>query len=296
MPSTRLEILDGVATITFDHVERRNAMTLSMWRDLRSACATIAVDDLAVDDPGADAVKAVVLTGAGTDAFVAGADISQFEEARNHPEDQSAYNATVNGSYADVAALPQPTVAKIRGACVGGGVGIAVSADIRIASTDAVFAVPPARLGIGYPPEGVASLVHLIGPAWTTQLLYTSDLVDAPTALRIGLVNEVVEPGDLDDRVDRLVSTIAARAPLSQRAAKLSVSAAYDPEGRRRRRGHGGALRREQRLPGRCCRLHGEANPALRGTLTGSGQAGLDGSGSPRIPAALSITSASTHT
>lgn len=226
MPSTRLDITDGVATITFDQIERRNAMTLTMWTDLRTACSEVASRDL-----GPGGVKAVVLTGAGTDAFVAGADISQFEEARNHPEDQSAYNATVNGSYADVAALPQPTVAKIRGACVGGGVGIAVSADIRIASTDAVFAVPPARLGIGYPPEGVASLVHLIGPAWTTQLLYTSDLVDAPTALRIGLVNEVVEPEALDDRVDRLVSTIAARAPLSQRAAKLSVGAAFDARG-----------------------------------------------------------------
>lgn len=221
MDRTVLEVDGPVATITFDQPARRNAMTLRMWSGLEAACAALASDE----EPDS---RVVVLTGAG-DAFVAGADISQFAEARSHPEDQERYNAVVNGCYAAVAALPQPTIAKIRGSCAGGGVGIAVSADLRIAADDAVFMVPPARLGIGYPVDGVAALVHLVGPAWTKQLIYSGDPVDAPTALRIGLVNEVVPAGALDERVAELTTSIGERAPLSQRAAKVAVRAVYDP-------------------------------------------------------------------
>ncbi len=219
---TRLERADGIATITFSQPGRKNAMTLSMWSQLRTICADIAASDLA---DGGDRV--VVLTGEG-DSFVAGADISQFQQARATPGDQESYNATVNGAYSDIAALSQPSIAKVRGACVGGGTAIAVSADIRVAAQDARFGVPPARLGIGYPLDGVAALVRLIGPAWARQLLYTGDLIDAHTALHIGLVNEVVAPDELDDRVAVLARTISERAPLSQRAANLAVEAFYD--------------------------------------------------------------------
>ncbi len=219
---TLLEQAEGVATVTFSQPGRRNAMTLDMWSELRSICGTIAAGDLTESGD-----RVVVLTGDG-DSFVAGADISQFQQARATPADQDNYNATVNGAYADIAALPQPSIAKVRGACVGGGTAIAVSADIRVAAKDARFGVPPARLGIGYPPDGVAALVRLIGPAWTRQLLYTGDLIDADTALRIGLVNEVVEIGELDDRVASLATTIAERAPLSQRAGNIAVEAFYD--------------------------------------------------------------------
>ena len=226
MATTRLERAGRVATITFSQPERRNAMTLKMWSELRDACQSIAATDLT-----ADGDRVVILTGEGP-AFVAGADISQFQQARTNPEDQASYGLTVNGAYADVAALAQPTIVKIRGACVGGGAAIAVSADIRIADTSARFGVPPARLGIGYPPEGVAALVRLVGPAWTRQLLYTGDLINADTALRIGLVNEVVEPEDLDGRVGELAASMSARAPLSQRAANVAVDAFYDPNRR----------------------------------------------------------------
>ncbi len=222
MATTRLDRSNRVATITFSQPERRNAMTLQMWAELRDACASIAATDLTDDGD-----RVVVLSGEGN-VFVAGADISQFQQARTNPEDQEAYGRTVNGAYADIAALAQPTIAKIRGACVGGGAAIAVSADIRIADSTARFGVPPARLGIGYPPEGVAALVRLVGPAWTRQLLYTGDLIDAATALRIGLVNEVVEPEHLEDRVAELAASMVARAPLSQRAANIAVDAFFD--------------------------------------------------------------------
>ena len=221
---TRLERSDGIASVIFSQPGRKNAMTLDMWSQLRTICAEIAAGDLTESGD-----RVVVLAGDG-DAFVAGADISQFQDARSSPEDQSSYNATVNGAYGDIMALPQPTIAKVRGVCVGGGTAIAVSADIRIAAVDARFGVPPARLGIGYPPDGVAALVRLIGPAWTRQLLYTGDLIDAETALRIGLVNEVVEVGELDGRVATLAGTMAERAPLSQRAANVAVDAFYDSE------------------------------------------------------------------
>jgi len=219
---TRLDRSEGIATITFSQPGRKNAMTLNMWTELREICADIAARDLSENGD-----RVVVLTGEG-DAFVAGADISQFQHARSTPEDQDSYGATVNGAYSDVVALPQPTIAKVRGACVGGGAAIAVSADIRIAAADARFGVPPARLGIGYPPDGVAALVRLIGPAWARQLLYTGDLVDAETALRIGLVNEVVDVDELDARVAQLALSMTTRAPLSQRAANIAVEAFYD--------------------------------------------------------------------
>lgn len=204
-------------------------MTLKMWNELASICAELAAADLG-DDDTEEPARVVIFTGAGTGAFVAGADISQFTSVRPAGRGQDSYNETVNGCYRAVASLPQPTIASIHGACVGGGVGIAVSADIRIAASDAKFGLPPARLGIGYPPDGVAALVHLIGPAWTKQLIYTADLIDADTALRIGLVNEVVPPADLESRVGELATTMIRRAPLSQRSAKVSVEAAYRSE------------------------------------------------------------------
>lgn len=218
-----------IATITFDQTARRNAMTLKMWSELAAICADLTAADLGADGTP-ESARVVILTGAGTAAFVAGADISQFTSVRPAGRGQDSYNEIVNGCYQAVATLPQPTIASIHGACVGGGVGIAVSADIRIAASDAKFGVPPARLGIGYPPDGVAALVHLIGPAWTKQLIYTADLIDAHTALRIGLVNEVVPPEDLESRVGELASTMTRRAPLSQRSAKVSVEAAFRTE------------------------------------------------------------------
>lgn len=204
-------------------------MTLKMWSELDSICGGLATADLEADGTKQSA-RVVIFTGAGTDAFVAGADISQFTSVRPAGRGQDSYNEIVNGCYEAVASLPQPTIASIHGACVGGGVGIAVSTDIRIAASDAKFGVPPARLGIGYPPEGVAALVRLIGPAWTKQLIYTADLIDAKTALQIGLVNEVVPPDDLQSRVSELAHTITRRAPLSQRSAKVSVAAAFSEE------------------------------------------------------------------
>lgn len=211
----------GVGTITFNQPEKRNAMSIAMWDGMAAA-----LDGFAADP----AIRCVVLDGAGGKAFVSGADISQFEASRSDAEAQRHYNARTSHGRDKLAAFPKPVIAKIQGFCLGGGLGIAMSCDIRIAGAGSEFGIPAARLGIAYGFDMVRALVALVGPAEAHLILMTGDRFGAEEAARIGLVNRVVPAEALDGEVARLTATIARNAPLSLAANKRTVRAALaDP-------------------------------------------------------------------
>jgi enoyl-CoA hydratase/carnithine racemase len=215
---------DGVGLITFNQPEKRNAMSVEMWDGLGAI-----LDEFAADD----AVRVVVLTGAGTKAFVSGADISQFEKQRSNADAQREYNRLTGAGRDKLAAFPKPTIARIRGFCLGGGLAIAMQADLRIAATDSEFGIPAARLGIAYAFAGVQALVSLVGPANARMILYTGRRIDAAEAERIGLINRAVPDAELSDTVIDLARGIADNAPLSVAASKHAVAQALrDPADR----------------------------------------------------------------
>ncbi|MEV4764680.1 enoyl-CoA hydratase/isomerase family protein [Micromonospora chokoriensis] len=200
-----VEVTGPVATVVIHNPARRNAMTAAMWRQLPEL-----LDRL---EPDPD-VRALVLTGSG-DAFCAGADLGDLAELLDAGDASIAVDAEER-----LARFAKPTVAAIRGACVGGGAQLAVACDLRIAAEDARFGVPPARLGLVYPAPTTRRLARLVGPSAAKHLLFTAELIDAERALRVGLVDEVVPADRLAGRVDELTSTIAQRSPVSVAAAK----------------------------------------------------------------------------
>ena len=205
---------DGIGVVTFNQPEKHNAMSVEMWLGLSQI-----LDEFAADD----SVRSVVLTGAGTRAFVSGADISQFEQQRSNAEAQRAYDEQTAIGRQKLASFRKPTIARIRGYCLGGGLAIAMQTDLRIASADSQFGIPAAKLGIAYGFEGLRKLVSLVGPAEARMILYTGERIWAEEALRIGLVNRIVPTEDLDAVVQGLAQTIAANAPLSVAASKLAI-------------------------------------------------------------------------
>jgi enoyl-CoA hydratase len=215
---------DGIGVVTFNQPEKHNAVSVEMWLGLGEI-----LDEFASDE----SVRIVVLTGAGKRAFVSGADISQFEQQRSNADAQRAYDEQTARGRQKLAAFGKPTIARIRGYCLGGGLAIAMQTDLRIASSDSQFGIPAARLGIAYGFEGLRRLVSLVGPAHARMILYTGERIDADEALRIGLVNRVVAPDDLDSAVERIAQTIAANAPLSVAASKLAIDQVLrDPDDR----------------------------------------------------------------
>ena len=215
------EIDSGIGLITFNNPEKRNAMSIEMWQGL------VEILDRFEADPE---IRVVVLTGAGAKAFVSGADIGQFDSQRADSNAQRDYDRLTSHGRARLAAFPRPTIARIRGYCLGGGLGLALQTDLRIAAEDSEFGIPAAKLGLAYSPAMVRQLVAQVGPAHARMLLYTGARIDAREAERIGLVNKVVPDEDLSDTVVDLARSIADNAPLSVRAAKLAVTAANFPE------------------------------------------------------------------
>jgi enoyl-CoA hydratase/carnithine racemase len=218
----RTEQDGAVGTIIFDHEARRNAMTLDMWEAVPPICANFEADP---------EIHTVIIRGAGETAFVAGADISQFGDRK---PGRGGYDRATGEAFRAIEELAKPTIALIHGFCIGGGLALAAAADIRYAAEDARFGLPPARLGIGYSAAGTGKLVDLVGPAVTKEIIYTADWYDVETALRWGLVNRVLPKADLDDYVAVQANTIASRAPLSQRAAKLAIADHLRPADKRR--------------------------------------------------------------
>jgi len=213
---------DGnVGYVIFNNPERRNAMSLDMWEATTRLMTQYAQDD---------GIRVVVLAGAGDKAFVAGADISKFGDERASEEGVRKYNDAVEAAYASVHEFPKPTIAMIRGFCVGGGMGIASCCDLRIASEDARFAVPAAKLGLGYGYPGVKRLIDVVGPSFTKEIFFTARLFDAMEAVEMGLVNRVVENGELEFYVKNYAATIAANAPLTVDSIKFIVGEACKDE------------------------------------------------------------------
>jgi enoyl-CoA hydratase len=222
-PRVLADIEAGVGLISFSNPDRLNAMSVSMWEQLDAALGAFERDD---------AVRVVVLTGAGHRAFVSGADISEFDQTRGDASAQREYDRRTAAGRAHLAAFPKPVIARIRGHCLGGGLGIALQADMRIAAVDSTFGIPAVRLGTANGQDIVRRLVAAIGPAQASAMLFSGQPIDSAEAHRIGLVNRVVRDEDLSDVVVDLARAIADAAPLSVRAAKLAIrsaQAAPDP-------------------------------------------------------------------
>jgi enoyl-CoA hydratase/carnithine racemase len=205
---------DGIGWITFNNPERHNAVSLAMLRSVPPTLAAFQADP---------AVRVVVMTGAGEKAFVSGADISEFGERRTSIEARAEFDEVAGRAAAAWQALEKPIVAMIRGYCIGGGLGIALQADIRIAAEDSVFSIPAARLGLGYSMNAVEALVEHVGAAWAAEILFTARRLSAEEALRIGLVNHVVPAAELAAHVERMAGAIAANAPLTVHACKVAL-------------------------------------------------------------------------
>jgi enoyl-CoA hydratase/carnithine racemase len=208
---------DGVGWIVFNNTDKHNAMTAAMLAALAGVCEQFA------DDP---AVRTVVLRGAGERAFISGADIGQLDTgelggATAPPDDDADSRVT-----AGLAAIEKPVLAMIHGYCLGGGVAMALAADIRICADDAQFGIPAARLGVGYPYEATARLVALVGPGHAAEILFGGARIDAAEATRIGLVNRCLPKPQLEGSVRSLALTIAGNAPLSHVAHKRAIRAA----------------------------------------------------------------------
>ncbi|WP_291295136.1 enoyl-CoA hydratase [Elioraea sp.] len=205
----------GIGWIVFNQPEKRNAVSVEMWQ---------AVEQIAADFAADEAVRVVVITGAGERAFVSGADISQFEKLRGDADAQAEYEKMTAAGRAALAAMDKPSIAMIRGYCIGGGLAIALGADIRIASDDSRFAVPAAKLGLAYNSTGLKRLIDLVGPAQAKEIMFTARQYDAGEALRIGLVNRIVPVEALAETVGTLATTIANNAPLTIRAARVTIN------------------------------------------------------------------------
>jgi len=206
---------DAIGWMVFDHLERRNAITAEMWAAIPPAAQSLDEDE---------AVRVVILRGAGEEAFVAGADISEFEQLRSG-EAGRRYEDENAKAFAALQAVKKPVIAMIHGFCIGGGMALALCADIRYAADDATFAIPAARLGLGYPPHGLEALVRVVGYAAAKEILFTARRFDAAEGARKGLLNAVIAKAELESFVRKSAAEIASNAPLTIRAAKRVLDA-----------------------------------------------------------------------
>jgi enoyl-CoA hydratase len=215
---------DGIGWMTFNNPARRNAMSLEMWEGI-----DVILEDFEKDD----SVRVVVMKGAGGKAFVSGADISEFKEKRNNAEAAAHYASVSEGARARLGNLEKPLIAMIDGFCLGGGLAVALAADMRFASEQSQFGVPAARLGIAYGFDGLRRLVSLVGPAMANEIMFTATRINAEEASRIGLINRVIPAGDLESTVRDMAMTIANNAPLSVNASKVTIKEVLKDAGER---------------------------------------------------------------
>jgi enoyl-CoA hydratase/carnithine racemase len=211
----------AVLHIRFNNPAKHNALSVEMWEAVPALLAR------AQDD---DAVRLVVFSGEGEKAFVSGADISQFEDLRAAKEAVRKYEVIAEAALQGIHEFPKPTLACIRGYCIGGGVNVAISCDIRIASTDSTFAVPATRLGLGYRFSAMKNLTDLVGPGHAKDIFFTARRLDAAEAHRVGLVNRIAEPALLPALLDEYVKSITTGAPLTIKAGKRIIREVRKPD------------------------------------------------------------------
>lgn len=215
---------DGIARIIFNQPEKRNAVSLEMWEAVEAAVTRFAADD---------SVRILILSGAGGKAFVSGADISKFESERASEEAVAHYNATTKRVYDMVEAFPKPTIAQIDGFCVGGGVALSLCCDMRICGEGSNFAVPAAKLGLGYPFPGLKRLVDVVGPAFAKEIFFTARRFNAEECRVMGLVNRVVPDAEVGKVAEETARMIAANAPMTVAATKFIIGQVLLPESER---------------------------------------------------------------
>ena len=203
---------DGaVLHIRFNNPAKHNALSVDMWEAIPVLLERARTDD---------AVRVVVLSGEGEKAFASGADISQFEDQRAQKEAVARYELMAENALTGIHDFEKPTIACIRGYCIGGGVNVAISCDIRVAAEGSVFAVPATRLGLGYRFSALKNLVDLVGPGYAKDIFFTARRLDTAEALRIGLVNRVAPVDTLESLLGEYTTAIATGAPLTTKAGK----------------------------------------------------------------------------
>jgi enoyl-CoA hydratase len=222
----RLNLTGGVAAITLNNPAKLNAMNLAMWQALGDVCTALAENE---------SVRVVTLAGVGEKAFVVGADISEFGETRSNAKTAATYGAAVERAERAIEEMPVPTLALVRGYCIGGGLGIAMRCDLRLARDDASFAITPARLGLGYGFDGVASLHRRLGHATTSDLLFSGRKLGADEARVKGVCDFVYPSATFEADCAAYVDRLAWNAPLSIRAAKAALRNLALPETERDR-------------------------------------------------------------
>ncbi|MDR3497357.1 MAG: enoyl-CoA hydratase [Ancalomicrobiaceae bacterium] len=222
-PRILAEIDGAVGRLIVDNPARLNAVTLAMWRAIPAAVARLEADPH---------VRLIIVTGGGAKAFVSGADISEFAAVRRDADSARSYEAANASAFRALRQAKKPTLAAIRGVCLGGGLGLAVACDLRLAAEGSTFGIPAARLGIGYPPECVGDVVAAVGPSRAKEMFFTARRIEASEAARIGLINSVVPAERFDAEIASLAATIAGNAPLTLQAAKSAIDRPlHDPDG-----------------------------------------------------------------
>lgn len=226
-PSIEYASENGIATLTINQPAKMNAMTYDMWLAVPECIAKAEADR---------DVRVIVLMGAGEKAFCAGADISQFGEKRTGEEAVKAYEVAVTNGMKSITDAKKPTVARIKGFAFGGGMALAMCTDLRIASDNARFRIPAARLGLGYAFSNIEALVHRIGLGPTSDLLLTARIVDGPEAQRLGIVNKMWTADVFDAESKSYLEAIAQNAPLTLKAIKAALVETAKAHGERNRK------------------------------------------------------------
>ena len=210
-----VKVKNGVGWMIFNQPKKRNAVSFDMWKSIPKIVNFFESNNN---------VRVVVMRGAGNKAFISGADISEFEDKRNTKKQVEIYDKATENASNSLINLEKPLISMINGFCIGGGLALSLCSDIRITSQNGLFAVPAAKLGVGYKFSGIKQLMDLVGPSYTKEIFFTGRKFTSDEALKMGLVNAVVKNDELERYIDNLTENIVENAPLTIKAVKISVN------------------------------------------------------------------------